>query len=100
MAEGAFFAIYYYILIVIVVVTYIYYRSNSRVVCYGTEVDETVAEEGVYENIVSQELPKLSVEYITFNNLLFCGQRGTVQIDHLAISPYGIFVIEKKGHRG
>lgn len=33
---------------------------------------------GVYENIVSQELPKLSVEYITFNNLLFCGQRGTV----------------------
>lgn len=49
---------------------------------------------------VANKLSKLPQEYIIFNNLLFASLNKSTQIDHLVISPYGIFVIETKGHHG
>ncbi len=52
------------------------------------------------ERLVYKELLHLPDEYILFNDLWF-GRNGIyVQIDHLVVSPYGVFVIETKGHRG
>lgn len=52
------------------------------------------------ERLVNKNISKLSDEYIVFNNLLFesCGR--STQIDHVIVSPYGVFVIETKGYKG
>ena len=43
----------------------------------------------------------LGSEYKTFNDVLIKKKSGhTTQIDHLVISPYGIFVIETKNYTG
>ena len=40
-------------------------------------------------------------EYHTLHNLLISREDGkTTQIDHVVVSPYGIFVIETKNYRG
>ncbi|CAK8719200.1 MAG: Topoisomerase DNA binding C4 zinc finger [Candidatus Electronema aureum] len=38
--------------------------------------------------------------YHTFSNLLLPTTNGTTQIDHVVVSPYGIFVIETKNMQG
>ena len=55
----------------------------------------------VGESIVAKYLYKLPEnEYIVFNNIyLKCGD-NSIQIDHLIISIYGIFVIETKNYSG
>jgi hypothetical protein len=39
-------------------------------------------------------------EYHTFNNIILKTPDGTTQIDHILISPYGVFVIETKNFKG
>jgi len=41
-----------------------------------------------------------SEDYRVLNNLLIKGKKGTSQIDHIVISPQGIFVIETKNYSG
>lgn len=48
--------------------------------------------------ILLKMLPKK--DYRVMNNLFFRDGRSTCQIDHLVISPYGIFVIEAKNYLG
>ena len=48
--------------------------------------------------VVLSWLPKK--DYIVMNNLFFRDGRSTCQIDHLVISPYGVFVIEAKNYLG
>lgn len=38
--------------------------------------------------------------YRKFHNIIIPGQNGTAQIDHLLISPYGLFIIETKNISG
>lgn len=52
------------------------------------------------ERLVSGTLSRLPEEYITLNNLLFENNGHSTQIDHVVISPYGVFVIETKGYKG
>lgn len=52
------------------------------------------------ERLVRQVLSRLPSEYVVFNDLLFESNGRSTQIDHLVISPYGVFVIETKGLRG
>jgi len=53
------------------------------------------------ERIVRKQLERLPAEdYKTLNDITIKGKKGTSQIDHLVISPYGIFVIETKNYRG
>ena len=52
------------------------------------------------EKLVNDKLLELPEEYIVFHNLLFESNGRSTQIDHLVISPYGVFVIETKGYKG
>lgn len=52
------------------------------------------------ERKVARQLHRLSKKYIVLNNLLLDTSCGTTQIDHIVISPYGIFVIETKNYKG
>ena len=49
---------------------------------------------------VSNKLMKLPDEYVLFNDLLFENNGISTQINHIVVSPYGVFVIETKGYRG
>lgn len=52
------------------------------------------------EKKVSAVLSMLGKEYKVFNDVLIKNSYGTSQIDHLVVSPYGIFVIETKNYKG
>ncbi|MDY2829514.1 MAG: nuclease-related domain-containing protein [Sodaliphilus sp.] len=52
------------------------------------------------ENLVTGEISELSSEYMVFNDLLFESNGRSTQIDHVVVSPYGVFVIETKGYKG
>ena len=60
-----------------------------------------VKDAGYYgERYVSKKLEKLSDEYVVINDVLLQTNYGTTQIDHVVVSPYGIFVIETKNYNG
>ena len=52
------------------------------------------------EKRVARKLNWLSNEYITLNDVLLPTRYGTTQIDHIVVSPYGIFIIETKNYKG
>lgn len=52
------------------------------------------------EKLVNDKISKLSDEYVVFNDLLFESNGRSTQIDHVVVSPYGVFVIETKGYKG
>ena len=53
------------------------------------------------ENSVAAFLGNLPAEeYYIINNLLLKTPKGSTQIDHVVVSPYGVFVIETKNHKG
>lgn len=52
------------------------------------------------EKEVSIILHSLGANYHVFDNVLLKTSKGTTQIDHVVISPFGIFVIETKSHKG
>ena len=52
------------------------------------------------EELVHQEVLELPDEYNVFSNLLFESNGRSTQIDHVIVSPYGVFVIETKGYKG
>jgi hypothetical protein len=57
----------------------------------------------VGEQIVSGEVESLirrNSEYLSFHDIILKTPDGTTQIDHILISPYGIFVIETKNFSG
>lgn len=49
---------------------------------------------------VSTILRLLGTEYKVFNDVLIRNDGRTSQIDHVVISPYGVFVIETKNYKG
>jgi hypothetical protein len=53
------------------------------------------------ERRVCSTLDKLSDEYNILNDIMLRTKNGrTIQIDHIVVSPYGIFVIETKNYQG
>lgn len=52
------------------------------------------------EKLVYKKMLQLPDEYIIFNDLLFESNGRSTQIDHVVVSPYGVFVIETKGYKG
>ena len=52
------------------------------------------------ERRVTRKLAWLPKEYIVLNDIMLATQYGTTQIDHIVVSPYGIFVIETKNYKG
>lgn len=62
----------------------------------------TIPDKGtIGEQKVAKILFELDPDYyVVFNNLLFDVNGTTVQIDHVVVSLYGIFVIETKNYKG
>ncbi len=52
------------------------------------------------ESQVSRVLGSLPNGYLVINNVIIPNQQATSQIDHVVVSPYGIFVIETKNYKG
>ena len=52
------------------------------------------------ERRVARKLDWLPKEYVVLNDIMLPTQYGTTQIDHIVVSPYGIFVIETKNYKG
>ena len=48
-------------------------------------------------NLVLWLLPS---DYVVFNDIVIRSCGCSSQIDHLVVSPYGVFVVETKGHKG
>lgn len=56
---------------------------------------------GAYaEDKVAQRLAQLPEEYHVFNDVYIRSGNRSVQIDHVVISRYGVFVIETKNYKG
>lgn len=56
---------------------------------------------GAYaEERVTRKLSRLPEEYHVFNDVYILNGNRSVQIDHVVISPYGLFVIETKNYKG
>lgn len=56
---------------------------------------------GAYsEKLAYRKMLELSDEYHIFNDLFFEANGYSTQIDHVVVSPYGVFVIETKGYKG
>lgn len=51
------------------------------------------------EKLVRDKISELPGEYFVFNDLLFKNNGYSTQIDHVVVSPYGVFVIETKGYK-
>ena len=51
------------------------------------------------EKLVADTLAQLPPLYRVINDLMLRTDWGTTQIDHVVISPHGIFVIETKSSR-
>lgn len=52
------------------------------------------------ERWTKEALKKLPKEYIMFNDIMLYVDNKTYQIDHIIVSPYGVFVIETKQWNG
>lgn len=52
------------------------------------------------ESYVHEILTTLPSEYYVLSDVWFAGNGRSTQIDHIVVSPYGVFVIETKGHKG
>lgn len=59
---------------------------------------EKVGKEG--EAHVADLLAQLPSEYHVMNDVVFRTDKGTMQIDHIVVSKYGVFVIETKNYTG
>lgn len=59
---------------------------------------EYLGKEG--EKQISSILNTLDKEYFIFNNIYLTFMNETVQIDHIVLSSYGIFIIETKNYSG
>ena len=79
----------YIIIIIIVLVAAIYFRLNRA---------RILGKWG--EKKVSTILGLLGSEYKVYNDVLIRNGNWTSQIDHVVVSPYGVFVIETKNYKG
>lgn len=52
------------------------------------------------EKTINNYLHNLGASYWIYNDILLRTHTGTVQIDHIVVSPFGIFVIETKNYTG
>ncbi len=73
------------IVLLIIIVVYFYLKFNKG---------------KISEKMVHHKLKQLPDEYHVINNALFSSNGRSTQIDHIVVSPYGVFVIETKGYKG
>lgn len=52
------------------------------------------------EYLLSSVMKSLPSEFHVMDNVLLQTKKGSTQLDHVIVSPYGIFIIETKNHKG
>lgn len=52
------------------------------------------------EKMMAGYLSRLPEEYTVLNDVILPTETGTTQIDHIVVSPYGVFVVETKNYKG
>lgn len=91
------------LVVILLVLIAIEYRSSHTVVSIRA-VNKLRLEEGERcEQEVARALARMDAKsYVLFNNLILRSNGNTphTEIDHVVVSPYGIFCIETKSHRG
>lgn len=83
-------------------------RQQEEPVYEGDEEDEEEAQEeskpavgNPAERAAAEALSELGEKYTVYNDILLRSRDGrTFQIDHLVVSPYGVFAIETKNYSG
>ena len=86
------------LLICIVILIVVWKILNSSPTDIGNSSSTNIGNVGEMQVVL--KLNRLPKEYITLNNVMLPTQYGTTQIDHIVVSPYGIFVIETKNFKG
>jgi len=77
------------------IVFFILFVAIIALLAYLLPSKGEMAEIRVHNTLI--ELPK---EYHVIDNVILGSSKSSSQIDHIVVSPYGIFVIETKGYKG
>lgn len=77
-------------IILIAIVIIIYFSKQRKIYKYGIQGEKDIA----------QILSVLNNKYIIYNDIIIGGKEKGAQIDHLVLSPYGVFCIETKNMKG
>lgn len=94
------------IFVLIVVVIYLFVKSNGRLHRSSSSdfFDLFFSPEKfkgkVGEKVTGRYLNRLGSDYFVFSDIMLPSNYGTTQIDHIVISPFGVFVIEEKNYQG
>lgn len=78
------------VMILIALVTIIHFSKQRKIYKYGIQGEKDIA----------QILSVLNNKYIIYNDIIIGGKEKGAQIDHLVLSPYGVFCIETKNMKG
>lgn len=82
--------------VVIIIVIALFVFSLVLLAIYMPTIKGEIGETKVA--LILSTLPKEL--YRTFNDVIVPTRYGTTQIDHIVVSPFGIFVIETKNYKG
>ena len=75
--------------------------ENAQLRDWETEGGYSAKVKGnVGELILSSILGSLPAYYHVLDNILLKTKKGSTQIDHVIVSPFGIFVVETKNYKG
>lgn len=78
------------IIIVIAFIVIVHFSNRRKIYKYGIEGEKDI----------SKLLATLNNKYMVYNDIVIGGTEKGAQIDHLVLSPYGIFCIETKNMKG
>ena len=87
------------LVVLIIILFFVISKITRKGISFSTDIPLSSGEYG--EKCVADILARLPVEeYKIFNDVYIQHNGMSVQIDHLAISKYGVFVIETKNYNG
>ncbi|WP_010240986.1 nuclease-related domain-containing protein [Clostridium arbusti] len=78
------------VIIIIAFTVIVHFSKRRKIYKYGIEG----------EKHISKLLDTLNNKYMVYNDIVIGGKERGAQIDHLVLSPYGIFCIETKNMKG
>lgn len=78
------------VIILIALLIIVHFSKERKLYRYGIQGEKEIAE----------LLATLNNKYIVYNDIVIGGKEKGAQIDHLVLSPYGIFCIETKNMKG
>lgn len=77
------------------------YSNNNTTESYNNSYGDAVGIKGMQgEDNIRTKLSALPQDYVVYNDVYIKVNERSVQIDHVVISAYGIFVIETKNYTG